>query len=447
MKTNPPYYVAANYQHFSRVFSLLLVCTLAFEAINQWATNSLQMLFFALAALIFTQTTKTIRAEFSLAYLFWLVSSVYMLTGMAIYEYREAYYFNFSGDVKIPYNIWIITTLITGLSSLLGEFRTPSRVIDDYRKIRYSILFTFFCAGLVSAMVIFRSGIPIFSEDISQARSIAVESNKGLFWFMYMSLQILTAALLIRLFFSRRKLPGRILDFSILIVMLLALSLYGGRFFVFFPLLMYSIYAHNAGRLTKRTVALFGATLLVIAVGVSASRFSGAPGIAGDSLLFVAIRNDFFPEARTLIQMSTLIRYFDISYFYSPFISFLPNAVYDAIGLNKNDLMLSIGYYLNSFDESGQSVGYRITILGETFLAFGYFGVAALVLIMNLLSRLVIDRFAAVNLFTRTYVILMCVMLIPYGVTFFRSGIIMLPFGLLIISMLRKPKRQAIEKL
>jgi hypothetical protein len=135
---------------------------------------------------------------------------------------------------------------------------------------------------------------------------------------------------------------------------------------------------------------------------------------------------------RTIIQLTDLVDYFDSDYIFSPFYSFLPDVFYQAIGLNKSELNLSLGMYLSDFDEESQNVGYRLTVFGEIFLAFSYTGVVIFYLIITSLSYM-FERFMTKSSLTYVLILMYFALLVPYGMTFVRSSLIMLPFSILII--------------
>jgi len=416
----------------------MLLAATGCALVNFAVTESLTML--GIAAGILIPVARLLRFRWSLAYLFWLSCTLYMFAGMAVFEFREAVYFNFDGDVTVPYNIWFVATIVTAGCGLLGDYRSKRLVATRFAHIRYQWVAIFGALGVLSAVAIFSAGVPLLAQDVSQARSAAVEGSKGIFWSLYTSLQVLCAILLVRTLSARRPGIDRAVDLVLIVGFAGVLSLYGGRFFVFFPFLFCVAYLYSIGHLRLRSVMVLFVTLLALSVAVSASRFSIYASSGGDSLLFMAVRNDLFPEARTLVQLSNLVVGFDSTYFFSPFVSFLPSAFYDFLGLDKQDYLLSIGKYLNSFDAAGEDVGYRVTFLGEAYLAFGYVGVVISVAVINVLSVL-LNRLAAIDWFSRLYIALFGALLIPYGVTFVRSSIVMIPLGLLIIALVRKKDR------
>lgn len=357
-------------------------------------------------------------------YYFW-GGVFYIMMGMLVYEYREAYYFNFQGDYILPYRV-LSALLLCG--SVFGFFQRED--FNSFGELSLDInknwLLFFLILGSLSAAVLFRQGIPALASDVNFQRALAVESNKGMFWLFYMGLQPILILGLIRIFLGDLNLREK--SFYVLLVgfVALVLSLYGGRYFVFMPVIVFLIYMLRLEKFTlaKGAMILFG--LLFAAVSVSYSRFSGSG--TEENLLFVAVRNDLFPEMRTLIQIDYLMGsyIFDYMYYLSPFVSFMPSFFYDLIGVDKSDLLLAMGKYLNSFDPEGEDVGYRVSFLGETYLAFGLPGIFVSSAVVLILSN-ILSGYIRKNLLVNTFVVLHGFLLIPYGITLVRSSLSSVP--------------------
>lgn len=415
------------------ILLMLPLMALQWYLLQNVLNSSFQMFWVSLVGAVLAHLLIPLRWDFGSV--FWVGCTGYTFVGMAVYEYREAVYFNFVGDYSVPYSVWVIVTVAIGLARFLGDFRMRFVEVNDFKKINQTVLVGLLLLGVFSVFVLFREGVPIFADDLNSARAAVVENNKGVFWYFYMGLQLVCAVLLCRVVVEKSAGVERVKDSVIIAVLTGLLALYGGRFFVFFPYLLCVLYLWRVGRISGKFLVSGMCGFIVLSIGVSVSRFLWVESDYGDSVAFVAFRNDFFPESRTLIQMNGLINEFDADYFFSPFVSFMPSVFYDIIGLDKKDLLLSIGKYLNSFDPSGEDVGYRVSFTGEAFLAFGYGGVfvvAFLVSVVSILFNWILPR----DLFSRVYVLLYGFLLVPYGVTFVRSSLIMIPFGLLIIRAL-----------
>lgn len=349
----------------------------------------------------------------------------YIMMGMLVYEYREVYYFNFQGDYILPYRL-LSALLFCG--SVFGFFQRENfnSFGEHSLDINKNWLLFFLILGSLSAAVLFRQGIPALASDVNFQRALAVESNKGMFWLFYMGLQPILILGLIRFFSGDLNLREKLIYVLLIGFVTMVLSLYGGRYFVFMPVIVFLIYMLRLEKFTlaKGAMILFG--LLFAAVSVSYSRFLGSG--TEENLLFVAVRNDLFPEMRTLIQIDYLMGsyIFDYMYYLSPFVSFMPSFFYDLIGVDKSDLLLAIGKYLNSFDPEGEDVGYRVSFLGETYLAFGLPGIFVSSAVVLILSN-ILSGYIRKNLLVNTFVVLHGFLLIPYGITLVRSSLSSVP--------------------
>lgn len=387
-----------------------------------WAT--------ALCIYTFTQ----LQAKWTIAFSFWLFVTIYTFAGAFIYLLREYFYFNHPGYFRVPINIWLLATLITALFAPFDTIKKTTR--DDIPinlKINHNWTIVFISAGLISAFFMFHDNIPLFADDINAARARTVSETQGVFWFLYMGLQIILTLYFVEYVTIKIPYTTKLIRTCIIILLVSTLSLYGGRFFVFMPIIFSVAFLSYKGIVNSRHITIMVLSVLLLAISVSALRFHDSADDLG-SMLEMGVRNDVFPEFRTLIQLEPLIQNFDISYIFNPFISFMPSAFYQLFDIDKNsDLMLSIGYYLSSFDDEAQQVGYRVTILGELYLALGYIGVIIGVLTVNITS--VIAKNRTKNDLFYIYLVIMFCMLVPYGVTFIRSSIVMIPFGYLIMRL------------
>lgn len=419
---------------------ILFGCAYYLILVDSSNVDATELYLWAFALFVFS--FFQIERKWTIAYSFWLFVSIYTIGGACVYLMREYFYFNFPGDFHVPINIWLLATFVTIIFSLfdVGERKINQENLSLI-KFNYPWMGVFVFSGSIAAFFMFRDGIPILAEDVNAARGRAVAESQGTFWFLYMGLQLVVVLLLIQLAVTKKSLVQRIANISLTMALIVILSLYGGRFFVFMPILFATAYLVYKKIIKAKYVFLVAMILVFIVIAVSMSRFYSRESDFGQ-LLILALRNDIFPEFRTLIQLESLINFFDVSYITNPFISFLPAAIYKVFGIDKNtELMLSIGHYLSSFDPDAENVGYRVSILGEIYLALGYLGVIFTMVLVSLSS--IVAKNIVKNDLLYIYLIIMFSMLVPYGVTFIRSSIVMIPFGYLIMRLIIKSEAKS----
>ncbi|MCP4991073.1 MAG: oligosaccharide repeat unit polymerase [Colwellia sp.] len=345
--------------------------------------------------------------------------------------FREYFYFNFPGDPSSVYGIFFLITILRNLLYIPFKGRVSA---EGLLFVNYKLLIIISVFGLLSAIFIFKAhGIPIFSDNFALARRLAVKTSQGVFWFFYMSLQVVVVLLLIDITDKKNKSTFlKLLIISWIVLLVFTLSLYGGRFFVLMPFILYVFWMVKNCKINFKFVYFLLVLGVVVSVATSMFRFYNV-GVHPDELIFVSLRNDFFPEMRTFIQLTYLVHSFDLDYIVSPFISFLPSLFYELFMVDKADINLSIGMYLSGFDENSENVGYRVTVFGELYLAFGYIGVAFSYLLIAAMSYVMRSSVRS-NSLLYILIVLYFSLLVPYGVTFIRSSLIMLPLSYLIIS-------------
>jgi len=420
-------------QRVPSISSFCLLASVYYFAVVLDAEATPYTLYSIGAALCFFVFAITGR-RWSVGYAFWLFVSFYTFAGAAVYLLRDAFYFNHPGNFRVPINIWLIVTLVTLLFSRFDVSR-PASLRQNPASLQINIPWTlvFVASGFVASFFMFRGGVPLFANDVNAARARVAAEAQGLFWFLYMGLQMVLLLLLVEFAAVKLSVSKRFLRLLSVALLCFVLSLYGGRFFVLMPLLTTAVYLMYKSLINQRYLWLFVGLVLAVTISVSSYRMYGSADNLFD-LLVIGVRNDFFPEMRTLVQLESLVGNFDSAYIWNPFLSFLPSSFYLLFGIDKNaELMLMIGTYLSAFDAEAQDVGYRVSILGEVYLGMGYWGVFCSSVIVNGLS-IIINKTIKWDLFF-VFVLIMFCMLVPYGVTFIRSSLIMLPFGYVILRL------------
>lgn len=385
----------------------------------------------------------------------------YFIGGIAVYIVRDRIWYNYSGDIQTVFMIGCAMTLSLWLGvygqrlasggprrdrgSRAGAWALRPRRLDAVGFVLAAVSY----AG-AAGMYLQLGYLPSLSGSIDAARVQAGLRASG-----FLLPMIMLSILSIGLFYAdfmvsglvglRRSRLGLVMRMVLVFPPLLA---YGGRFFVFMPLLVVVLmwmWEPGGGSARIWAMPLIAAGAVSAAMYLLVIRIYGAGATAAQA--FRGVLNDLFPEARTfamaLFQVPRGGLWANIV---GPVATgLIPGTVAEWIGLDKEALFRPIGgvIYASLYQFNANSLpGIRIGAVGEFYLAFGTLGVVALSVAVGFsaasVDRLVL-RGQPVPLFFGVVIVALLIALEPYGSVFLVTVMtMMLPAWAVVVLVRRR---------
>jgi hypothetical protein len=358
-----------------------------------------------LAALYFVYARSTGEPWDSAFSLFLGFHTLYSVGGVVVYELREMFWFNYPAAMDVVGRSILAATFaaIAGrvAGALLGNIAIPrpvTRLVFETNTLELAI-WACIAVGNIAAMLLydFYQRIPLFAVDIDQARVNLTQysSGRGLLFILQLLLVLGIPLAYYRYKTSAKSTPLSLAKFGVQCgACLFPLAFYGGRFYLFSPLLLLAL-THSA--FVKR-VSLFRGMLGGVSVLVMAMIFVAIRVFGPDTDLYYASRAvwaDIFPEMRMFGYVAKTVGPLGIyrEILVNLVSGLFPSALLAALGIEKRELLFSVGLFVSQ-NTGNFGVGIRTGLVGESFLAHGYIGVVITFFGVGLLATLITNSLA-----------------------------------------------------
>jgi oligosaccharide repeat unit polymerase len=356
---------------------------------------------------------------------------IYSCAGITIYELREKFWFNYPSNMHE-----VSISLVIGLFGIFfGNFISNLHSkcfisLKSRHKMEFSIkklniiTWILIIIGNISAFILydFYRNIPLFSENIDQARTIFQQYSAGRGTLFILQLLLILASPICYFCFMNKKVKTKINIIQFLIKLalcILPLFFYAGRFYFLTPFIL-TILFHTVfiNKISSKKAMILGVTVFLLAISFVCYRIFGND--VNSYYAYRAIWADLFPEIRMFGFVANTIGSIGIykEMFYNFISSLFPSIILEAIGYDKSTLLFSIGRFVS--DNTGEfNVGVRTGLLGESYLAAGFYGIFILFAAIGfVLSKLTVFMKKLTKNDSRLYIIIVISLMLSLSILY-----------------------------
>jgi len=360
--------------------------------------------------------------------------SSYYIVGIVVYYLRDAFFYNYEGDISLVNKICFISLIsmiagyyyVTGIFFLKGikNISDQPTMYINFIRVRF-IMYAFGFVGLVFALIFFDflRDLPILSDNIDLARTKIMKTRGKYFSGVVLLVHAVSLNWLLFICTKHKKLRHWTAFITRLIIFATPLFFYGGRFLMLFPFIVCSILY----LVFKKEIPFYRIFILFISIFVMSMFYVGFR-IYGSELNMLltlnAVAADIFPEMRVMATAITRLKigHYMSEVFLTPIITILPSIFWKFLAISKAEFWNPIGaVVLSVFPEGDNIPGIRISALGEIYIAGGIWASTITMAFIGAILAVVNAKFKIKNGIDKYPYILFSALtplMMPYGTIF-----------------------------